>query len=64
MIAQGYTLDLQGAAQKLQIRSWDAQLRMARPSTLLGKPDTWYTHEAAGRSSRRPSDPARQSLAP
>jgi hypothetical protein len=43
LIAQGYTIDLQGAAQKLQIRSWDAQLRMASTVDFPWKPDTWYT---------------------
>ncbi len=43
LIAQGYTIDLQGAAQKLQIRSWDAQLRMASTADFHWKPDTWYT---------------------
>jgi outer membrane protein assembly factor BamB len=43
LIAQGYTIDLKGAAQQLQIRSWDAQLRMASTIDFAWKPDTWYT---------------------
>ena len=43
VVAQGYTLDLQGAAKSLQIRSWDAQLRMAEIVAFDWKPDTWYT---------------------
>ncbi len=42
LVAQGYTLDLQGASQKLQIRSWDAQLRMARTIDFPWKSNTWY----------------------
>ena len=43
LIAQGYTLDLQGENQRLQIRSWDAQLRMARSMDFHWEPDRWYT---------------------
>ncbi len=42
LIAQGYTLDLQGAAQKLQIRSWSPMLRMAKTIDFAWKPNTWY----------------------
>ena len=42
LIAQGYTLDLQGAAQELQIRSWSPMLRMAKTIGFPWKPDTWY----------------------
>jgi outer membrane protein assembly factor BamB len=42
IIAQGYCLDLQGAKQQLQIRSWDPQLRMAQTVEFAWKPDTWY----------------------
>jgi hypothetical protein len=42
LIAQGYTLDLQ-EAQKLQIRGWDAQLRVEKSIDFKWKPDTWYT---------------------
>ena len=43
LIAQGYTLDLQGANQKLQIRTWVPQLRMAQTVDFHWEPDTWYT---------------------
>ena len=42
IIAQGYALDLQGASQKLQIRTWAPQLRMAKTIDFPWKPDTWY----------------------
>jgi hypothetical protein len=42
--AQGYTLDMQGDQQKLQIRMWDAQLeRMSKTVPFAWTPDTWYT---------------------
>lgn len=43
LIAQGYALDLQGNSQKLQIRSWVPQLRMASTIDFNWEPDTWYT---------------------
>jgi outer membrane protein assembly factor BamB len=43
LIAQGYTLDLQGASQKLQLRTWDSQLRIAETVEFPWKPNTWYT---------------------
>jgi outer membrane protein assembly factor BamB len=43
LIAQGYTLDLQGEHQRLQIRSWDPQLRMAKTIDFGWQPDRWYT---------------------
>ena len=42
LIAQRYALDLQGANQSLQIRSWVPQLRMARTIDFAWEPDTWY----------------------
>ncbi len=42
LIAQGYTLDLKGADQKLQIRTWVPQERMARSTPFPWKPDVWY----------------------
>ncbi len=38
-----YTLDLMGESQQLQIRTWAAQLRMAKSVSLDWKADTWYT---------------------
>ena len=43
VIAQGYALDLQGANQQLQIRSWVPQLRMASTVDFKWEPDTVYT---------------------
>ena len=43
VIAAGYTLDLQGNAQKLQIRSWAAELRIAQEVDFEWEMDTWYT---------------------
>ena len=42
LAAQGYTLDLMGAAQQLQIRTWHAQLRMAQTVPFEWQPKTWY----------------------
>ena len=42
LIAQGYTLDLKGADQELQIRTWVPQERMAESVAFPWKPDTWY----------------------
>ena len=43
LIAQRYTLDLQGAAQSLQIRTWTPQLYAAKTVPFEWKADTWYT---------------------
>lgn len=43
LIAQGYMLDLQGEHQKLQIRTWDPQLRMAQTVDFPWQADQWYT---------------------
>ena len=43
LIAQRYTLDLMGENQQLQIRTWPAQLRMARTVSFQWKADTWYS---------------------
>ena len=42
LIAQGYALDLQGANQELQIRSWVPQLRMAQTLSFPWQPNIWY----------------------
>ncbi|MEX0820226.1 MAG: PQQ-binding-like beta-propeller repeat protein [Pirellulaceae bacterium] len=42
LIAQGYAIDMQGASQKLQIRTWASQLRMATTIDFAWEPDTWY----------------------
>lgn len=43
VIAQRYTLDLMGAKQQLQIRTWTATLRIAKTEPFAWKPDVWYT---------------------
>jgi hypothetical protein len=45
LINQRYTLDLMGAKQQLQIRSWTSrlQLRFAKTIPFAWKPETWYT---------------------
>ena len=42
LIAQRYTLDLMGASQKLQIRSWVPVMRMAKEVEFPWQPDRWY----------------------
>jgi hypothetical protein len=42
LIAQGYTMDLKGE-QTLQIRAWDAQLRVEKSIAFTWQPDSWYT---------------------
>lgn len=42
LIAQGYTLDLMGNSQQLQIRTWTPQLRMAQTVAFPWKEDVWY----------------------
>lgn len=42
LIAQGYTFDLQGADQAIQIRTWVTQRRMAQTLPFAWKPNTWY----------------------
>jgi outer membrane protein assembly factor BamB len=44
LIAQRYTLDLMGASQQVQIRSWTPQLgRFSKSVPFPWKPNTWYT---------------------
>jgi hypothetical protein len=45
LIAQRYTIDLMGAKQQLQIRSWPPQVatRFAKTIPFPWKGDTWYT---------------------
>jgi outer membrane protein assembly factor BamB len=43
LIAQGYTLDLQGASQRLQVRTWVPQERMAKTIVFKWDPNKWYT---------------------
>ncbi|TWU48688.1 outer membrane biogenesis protein BamB [Rubripirellula tenax] len=42
LIAQRYTLDMMGESQQLQIRTWTAQLRMAKSVPFQWNAGTWY----------------------
>jgi hypothetical protein len=42
LIAGGYTLDLQGAHQRLQVRSWASELAFSKQVDFAWEPDTWY----------------------
>ena len=43
LIANRYTLDMQGRHQRLQIRSWASDLRMAKTRDFPWETDVWYT---------------------
>ena len=43
VINSGYTLDLQGNHQRIEVRSWAAELRMAERFDFSWDPDVWYT---------------------
>ena len=43
LIAQRYTLDLMGNHQRLQVRSWAADLRMAQTVDFAWDSEVWYT---------------------
>lgn len=43
LIANRYTLDMQGRHQRLQIRSWASDLRMAETIDFAWETDVWYT---------------------
>ena len=43
LIANRYTLDMQGRHQRLQIRSWASDLRMAETIDFAWDVDVWYT---------------------
>lgn len=43
LINSGYIADLQGALQKLQIRSWSSALRMMQETPFSWEPGKWYT---------------------
>ncbi len=43
VIAAGYTLNLMGNHQRLQLRSWEAERRMAQHTDFAWEMDTWYT---------------------
>ena len=43
VINSGYTMDLQGNHQRIEVRSWAAELRMAERFDFVWNPDVWYT---------------------
>ena len=43
VINSGYTLDLQGNAQRIQVQSWAAELRIDERVPFEWQPDVWYT---------------------
>ncbi len=43
LINSGYTLDVQGGHQRLQVRSWSPERRMAFQQDFAWELDTWYT---------------------
>lgn len=43
LIANRYTLDMQGKHQRLQIRSWASDLRMAKTIDFVWETGVWYT---------------------
>jgi outer membrane protein assembly factor BamB len=43
LIAQRYTLDMMGASQQLQIRSWTSTLNRSKTIPFAWKPGVWYT---------------------
>ena len=42
LINSGYTMDLQGNRQKIQIQAWAAELRIREEVDFPWEPDTWY----------------------
>jgi len=43
LINSGYTLDLQGNSQRIQIQSWAAELRVDERAEFAWEPSVWYT---------------------
>ena len=43
LINAGYTMDMQGNHQRIEVRSWAAELRMAERFDFSWEPDIWYT---------------------
>jgi hypothetical protein len=43
LISSGYTLDLMGSHQRVQIRSWAAELRIVKNVDFPWDPDVWYS---------------------
>ena len=43
LISHGYTMDLQGKKQRLEIRSWASEARISEQVPFSWDPETWYT---------------------
>ena len=43
LLNSGYTVDLMGAHQQIQVRSWDSELRASKEVPFAWEPGTWYT---------------------
>ncbi|HEY9419776.1 MAG TPA: serine/threonine protein kinase, partial [Thermoanaerobaculia bacterium] len=43
LINSGYTMDLMGAHQKIQVRSWSSDLRLEKSVPFAWEPDVWYS---------------------
>jgi outer membrane protein assembly factor BamB len=42
LINQGYTLDVMGRQQKLQLRTWGSELEKSKEAAFAVEPDVWY----------------------
>jgi hypothetical protein len=42
IVNQGYTLDLMGKKQELQLRTWASELEKSVTVPFAAEPDTWY----------------------
>jgi outer membrane protein assembly factor BamB len=47
LVNQGYTLDLMGKKQELQLRTWAAELDKSSTMPFASEPDTWYRMKLA-----------------
>ncbi len=43
LLNSGYTVDLMGAHQQIQVRSWDSELRASKEVPFAWEPGVWYT---------------------
>jgi len=50
LINSGYTVDLMGSHQQIQVRSWDSELRASKEVPFSWQPGTWYTMKVAVRA--------------
>ncbi len=50
LINSGYTVDLMGAHQQIQVRSWDSELRASKAVPFAWDAGVWYTMKVSVRS--------------